>query len=264
MSAEVLAQETSCARPAPDVPSPAAYRAGLVLELLARRSTPLTLTEVAAHLGLPKSSTANLLVSLEASAMVRRSSKGWLLGFKVLELGRSVLVATEVVAEFHRHAGALPTLRGETALLAVLDGAEVLYVARHDGQQPVRVVNDIGSRMPAVVTGLGKAMLSALPPDALAAALDAFGELPQMTPRSHRTRAALVADLSRCAERGHAVDDGQNTPGVVCVAVPVAGPGTPTAVSATLIARRATPDLCTRLVADLTTLAGRLHRLESS
>ncbi len=263
MSTEALTHETSSVRPVPDVPSPAAYRAGLVLELLGRRATPLTLTEVAAHLDLPKSSTANLLCSLEASAMVRRSSRGWLLGYKVLELGRSALAATEVVAEFHRHAGSLPTLRGETALLAVLDGAEVIYVARHDGQQPVRVINDIGSRMPAVVTGLGKAMLATLPPDALAAVLDAVGDPPVLTPRSHRTRAALEADLARIGARGYAIDDGQNTPGVVCVAVPVPGLGTPTAVSATLIARRAIPDLCTRLVADLTVLAGRLHRLES-
>jgi len=246
----------------PDVPSPAAYRAGLVLELLGRRSAPLTLTDVAAHLGLAKSSTANLLTSLEATSMVRRSARGWLLGYKVLELGRAVLVSTEVVAEFHRHASSLPALRGETALLAVLEGAEVIYVARSDGHQPVRVVNDIGSRMPAAVTGLGKAMLSSLQPAALDATLDLVGDPPVLTPRSHRTPAALRADLARSAARGYAVDDGQNTLGVLCVAVPVPGLGTPAAVSATLIARRATPELCARLVADLTVLAARLDRGE--
>lgn len=209
-----------------------------------------------------KSSTANLLTSLEAASMVRRSARGWLLGYKVLELGRSVLVSTEVVAEFQRHASSLPSLRGETALLAVLEGAEIIYVARSDGQQPVRVINDIGSRMPAAVTGLGKAMLSSLEGAALDAALDLVGDPPVLTARSHRTRAALRADLVRSAARGYALDDGQNTPGVLCVAVPVTGLCTPTAVSTTLISRRATPELCSRLVADLRVLAVRVRAAE--
>ncbi|MGI3785676.1 MAG: IclR family transcriptional regulator, partial [Janthinobacterium lividum] len=143
--------------PGVTAPSPAAYRAGLVLELLARRSEPVSLTALAAELGLAKSSALNLLVSLEASGMVRRTPAGWVLGFKVLELSRAALTSTEVVAEFHRATSASRELAGETVVLAVLDGTDVVYVARHDGHQPVRYVNEIGTRNPAAVTALGRA-----------------------------------------------------------------------------------------------------------
>lgn len=245
-------------------PSPAAYRAALVLEALARRREAMTLTEVAASLDLPKSSVANVLLSLEAAAMVRRSARGWLLGYKVLELSRSLLVSTDLVSEFRRCAAALPALRAETVLLAVLDGLEVIYVARSEGHQPIRFVNDIGSRNPAVVTGLGKAMMSALPDDDLDARLALIDELPLPTARSHRTVAALREDLMASRRRGHAVDEEEGVPGVICLAVPVPGALTPTAVSTTLLSRRSTPDLRAQLVRELHVLAGKLGQLEAS
>lgn len=243
-------------------PSPAAYRAALVLEALARRREATTLTELVALLELPKSSVANVLLSLEAAAMVRRSARGWLLGYKVLELSRSLLISTDLVAEFRRTAASLPALRGETVLLGVLEGLEVLYVARSEGNQPIRFVNDIGSRNPAVVTGLGKAMMSVLPDADLQARLALIDELPTPTPRSHRTVAALRDDLLASRRRGHAVDEEQGVPGVICLAVAVPGALVPTAVSTTLISRRGTPELRAQLVRDLHVLADRLGALE--
>jgi len=248
--------------PAGAVPSPAVYRAVQVLELMGRRREPLTITEVAGGLSLAKSTVSNLLISLEAAGMVRRSRRGWLLGYKVLELSRSMLVSTEVVGEFRRAALTLPALRGETTVLAVLEGMDVLYVARNDGQQTVRFVNEIGSRMPAVVTGLGKAMLASLDDDELDRRLGTIGELPRLTERSHRTVAALRADLTRIRARGYAVDDEQNTVGVMCFGVALEDVATPTAVSVSMITRRVTAEGRPQLVEDLHTLAGRLARVE--
>ena len=224
-------------------PSPAAYRAGLVLELLARRSEPVLLTALAAELALAKSSALNLLVSLEASGMVRRTPAGWVLGFKVLELSRAALTSTEVVAEFHRATSASRELVGETVVLAVLDGADVVYVARHDGHQPVRYVNEIGTRNPAVVTALGRAMLAGLPDDELARRLDGAEPLPVRTARSLRTVDQLRADLEAVRDRGYSIDDEQGVPGIRCFSVPVGSPGSPTAVSVSFVADRLTPEL---------------------
>lgn len=243
-------------------PAPAAYRAALVLELLGRRNEPVTLTSAARELSLPKSSVLNLLVSLETPGMVRRTASGWVLGYKVVELSRAALTSTAVVAEFHRMVAGSRALLGETVLLAVLDDLDVIYVARHDGHQPMRYINEIGTRMPAAVTALGRAMLATLAPEELQRRLGSDPDLPVRTSRSLRTVEQLAADLAQVRERGYAIDAEQGVPGVSCFSVPVGSSGAPTAVSASFLADRVTPSFETTIVAELTRLAAWLRRSE--
>lgn len=243
---------------ASDTPSPAAFRAIQVLETISRRTTPMTLTEIAVAVPLAKSTVSNLLETLEAAGMVRRATGGWSLAYKALEIGQAVLASTDLVAEFRRLTGQQRYLARETTLLAVLDGVEVLYLARHDGQQEVRLASDIGRRLPAVVTALGKAMLASLPEDEVEHRLAGIEQMPRPTPRSHRTLDDLRRDLATIRSRRYAVDDEQNTPGVTCFSVALTGARQPTAVSTTLLTQRATPQHRERLIADLGELAGRL------
>ena len=240
------------------LPAPAVFRAVQILEVLGESKSPLTITEISVRLGMAKSSVSNLMTTLKAAGMVRRAEQAWTLGYKVLELGQMMLSSTSFVREFARQSNILPTLQHETALVAALDGLEVVYLARHDGSQPIRLASDIGKRMPAPVTALGKAMLASLPPAELDARLAEMTELPRPTKRSYRTVGELRADLRTVRERGFAWDDEQNTIGVTCFAVAVRGGTQPTAVSTTLLTQRVTNDLRTRLVADLHLLANHL------
>lgn len=243
---------------AADTAAPAAFRAVQILEFLGSRCEPATITEVAGALGLAKSSVSNLITTLEAAGMVRRLSRGWSLGYKVLELGQSMLASTSLASEFARATRVLPTLSNETALLAVLDGMEVVYLARHDGTQPIRLASDIGKRMPASVTALGKSMLAALSEAELNARLDGLHTLPRPTKRAFRTVTELRRDLDAIRQRGYAIDDEQNTIGVTCFAVAMTGVPQPTAVSTTLLTQRVRPENQSRLVDDLQTLAREL------
>ncbi len=240
---------------AADTPSPAAFRAIQVLETISRRSAPMTITEIAVAIPLAKSSVSNLLESLEAAGVVRRAQGGWTLDYKALEIGQAVLTSTDLVAEFRRLTGQQRFLARETTLLAVLDGVDVLYVARHDGQQEIRLASDIGRRLPAVVTALGKAMLASLPDVELERRLATIETMPRPTSRSHRTVDELRRDLAACRARGYAIDDEQNTPGVTCFSVALSGARQPTAVSTTLLTQRVTPQHRERLIADLGTLS---------
>lgn len=251
----ILHHETVAA--AASTPAPAAFRAIQVLEAIAASPHPSTITEIATTIPLAKSSVSNLLVTLEAAGMVRRSSSGWALAYKVLEIGQSVLASTDLVAEFRRVVASLPYLKADTTLLAVLDGTDVLYLARHDGQQQVRLASDIGRRLPAVVTSLGKAMLATLPEDELERRLATVEVMPRPTRRSHRTLDDLRRDLDGIRKRGYAVDDEQNTIGVTCLGVALVG-GQPTAVSTTLLSNRITPDLQEHIVRELGQLATQL------
>ena len=100
-------------------------------------------------------------------------------------------------------------------------------------------------------------MLASLPDDELDERLAGIADLPVLTARSHRTVDELRRDLELTRERGHSLDDGQNTEGVACigVAVPGSAAATPPAVSATLLAVRLTDEMRESLVADLTSLA---------
>ncbi len=242
-----------------DSRSPAVTRAVGLLEELARTGRPMTLTDLARSLDLAKSTVANLCAALEDSHMIRRVDGRWALGYKVVELGQGFLASTDLVEEFRRLSDTLPVASAETVLLAVLDDLDVVYLARHDGSQPIRLASDVGRRLPAVVTALGKAMLAGLPPQDLKERLGRIDELPMLTPRSHRSMDALLRDLDATRERGYAVDDEQNTEGVTCVGVAVPSRGdTPTAVSATMLTARVTTTLRETVVRDLGDLAAQL------
>ncbi|KZX20067.1 IclR family transcriptional regulator [Rathayibacter tanaceti] len=244
---------------AAETAAPAAFRAIQVLEVMSRSRGPLSLTDIAARAPLAKSSVHNLLTTLEAAGMVRRSGGGWVLAYKALEIGQSVLTSTDLVGEFRRTAAQYGVLGRETVLLAVLDGLDVLYLARHDGHQPVRLASDIGRKLPAVVTALGKAMLAGLPDADLDERLSTITELPRPTRASHRTVSELLGDLMRVRQQGYAVDAEENTIGVTCFSVPIPGAAQPTAISTTLLTQRLTPELRDALVRELTALAHSLR-----
>ena len=243
---------------AASVPAPAAYRAIQILDALSAERGPMTVSELAMRIPLAKSSTSNLLTTLETTGMVRKLAHGWVLGYKALEIGQSVLVSSDLVGEFRRIVGSLPTLGNETVLLAILEDADVLYLARHDGNQRVRLASDVGRRLPAPVTSLGKAMLAGLPDPELEHLLATIETLPMATRRSHRTKAALRKDLMAIRARGYAIDDEENTIGVTCFGVALPGAVPPTAVSTTFVTQRLTSSFGEAIVRELTALAERL------
>jgi DNA-binding IclR family transcriptional regulator len=241
---------------------PAVTRAGAILDMLAENGgVPAGPSELARRLGLPKSSIANICNALADIGFLRRVGTGFALGRKVAELGGAYLASVDAVQEFHEASRLLPAGSEETVQLAVLDGVEMTYLARHDGQQPVRLTSQIGRRLPATVTATGKAALASLDPRELERRLAGLGDLPVLTARSHRTLDALRADLDEVRRRGYAIDDEETIEGVVCFGVMIPGrrPGEgPYAASITLLKARATDERVPALVADLHLLADRL------
>jgi IclR family KDG regulon transcriptional repressor len=89
----------------------------------------------------------------------------------------------------------------ETVQVAVLDGTDVVYVAKVDSTHPVRMVSAVGRRLPAHCTGLGKMLLSELSAEALDARYPRDRELPGMTPDSITSPARLRAHLAEVRAR---------------------------------------------------------------
>jgi IclR family transcriptional regulator, blcABC operon repressor len=242
--------------------APAVTRAGAILDLLAENPGQVAgPSELARRLGLPKSSIANICNALADLGLVRRIGTGFALGRKLAELGGAYLASVDLVQEFYEEASLLPTASEETVQLAVLDGLEMTYLARHDGRQPVRLTSQIGRRLPASVTATGKAALASLADEDLDARLALVRELPVLTSRSLGTVGALRAELKVVRERGYAMDDEETVEGVVCFGVMIPGRRPwegPYAASITVLKARATGERTSLLIDDLHRLADRL------
>ena len=242
--------------------APAVTRAGAILDLLAENAREAAgPSELARRLGLPKSSIANICNALADIGLVRRIGTGFALGRKLAELGGAYLASVDQVQEFYEASRLLPTGSEETVQLAILDGLEMTYLARHDGRQPVRLTSQIGRRLPATVTATGKAALASLDEDELEDRLATIDALPVLTTNSLGTLDALRADLATVRRRGYAIDDEETVEGVVCFGVMIPGrrPGDgPYAASITLLKVRATEERVPLLIDDLNLLADRL------
>ena len=242
--------------------APAVTRAAAILDVLAENAAlALGPSELARRLTLPKSSIANICGALADVGLLRRVGTGFALGRRLAELGGAYLTAVDMVQEFYEACQRLPTGSEETVQLAVLDGLEVTYLARHDGRQPVRLTSQIGRRLPATSTATGKAALASLDARELERRLAGITTLVAATPKAHRTVDALLADLDTVRARGYSYDDEETVEGVVCYGIAVAGrqPGEgPHAASITLLKARATDDRVPALILDLRTLANDL------
>jgi len=214
-------------------------------------------SELAEEVDAPRSSVINVLAALTGEGLLRRQGSGFVIGPAVVGLASVYLRHADPVQRFRQFTATLPALSQETVQLATLEEADVLYLARHDGNQPITLTSGIGRRLPASSTALGKAILSTKDP---AEVRRIVGTTPRrLTSRSHTTLESLLADLATTRARGYAFDDEEAAPNVVCLAVAVPGEEGPSAaVSTTLFKHRLTPDLRSRLVADLRSLASHL------
>lgn len=234
---------------------PAVTRAAAILDALAQANgAPLSVSELARSLGLPKSSTANLCQALEAERLVQRTELGYQLGRRLVELGGAYLATVDQVKEFYAACRREPTISGLTARVAVLDGLDVLYLARYDGTIPIRLTANIGDRFPANCTATGKALLAALPRPVLDERLRGRRSLAGLTERSITDIGDLRTELDTVREQGWAADDEETTPGVTCVAIAVPGSRTdsdPFAISVTTISTQLDEGLRQRLLTEL-------------
>jgi DNA-binding IclR family transcriptional regulator len=207
-------------------PAPAVTRAASVLDALAASdSGRLTLSDLARELGIPKSSTSNLLQALEDTELITRLGADYALGVKLVELGAAYLSRRDEVREFYRFCEQAPTLKGETVRIAMLDGENIIYLARYEGHPAVRLTSNIGDKMPVSVCAVGKALVARLHDHDLEQLFPDKLKLPVMTPKSLKTGRALKDEIIQIRTQGYAFEDEESTLGVVCLgmAVPTRG-----------------------------------------
>lgn len=242
--------------------APAVTRATAILDLVAEaKGRALSISEIARTLGLPKSSTSNLCQALELGRLLARREQGYVLGRRLVELGGAYLSTVDQVQEFYSTCRKQRIICRLTARVAVLDGLEVLYLARYDGTQPIRLTANIGDRFPAHCTATGKALLAMLEPGVLAERLRGKVRLAALTDKSITDIAELYAELDATRERGYGLDQEETTPGVTCVAIATPGFRTdsdPFAISVTAASASLGSPTLAELLAELRAVASAL------
>jgi Transcriptional regulator len=242
-------------------------RAFALLEHLADAPGPdgVALSELAARSGLPLPTIHRLVRTLVASGHVRQlPSRRYALGPRLIRLGEA---ASRMLGEWARpQLTALVEATGESANLAMLDGDAVVYVAQVPSRHAMRMFTEVGRRVPAHCTGVGKALLATLPPAEARALITRTG-LPAATPHTITDPDALMRELDRIRARGYAVDDAEQELGVRCVAVAIPGAPSATAISVSGPAARVTweavENFAPRLRAAAEALAGQLSAAQS-
>jgi len=199
-----------------DYEVPALKRADDILSVLGESRLPVRASALLAATGLSRSTLYLLLDSLERRRWIEKVSDGYVIGVRLFELGSGFLRHDALQAAFRVEAAEFVGAHNEVVQLAVLDGTEVVYIAREESHRPVRLVSDLGSRLPAHCCALGKALLASLSDDALLAVLPA--RLQAVTPRTVTRRARLLRELAAVREAGLAGESEEAAAGLACFA----------------------------------------------
>jgi DNA-binding IclR family transcriptional regulator len=194
-----------------------ADRALRVMQEFRTPAEGLTVTELAARLGLHRSTASRLVSTMEARGFLQRDAAGdrVRLGPEVARLGRLALAGREIVSIAGPVLERLADESGETATLALPAGHEVLTAAQADGKYYLSSGKWVGVRTPLHCAADGKVLL------AFGAAEVAAGDLARLTDRTIVARDALARELDAVRRHGFALADGELEQGLLGVAVPV-------------------------------------------
>lgn len=186
-----------------------------------RPGTPaMTLSELAGHTGLARPTVRRILITLEELGYVRAAARGYALTPRVLELGMAYVNALNMWEVARPHMERLVSQTSESTSMAQLDGGDIVYVARVAVPKIVTLAVTIGTRFPAPATSMGKVLLAALPPTALATAL-AEPSRSGISPRWQPSPAELAATLREVRAKGWALADQLLAPGIRSIATGV-------------------------------------------
>jgi len=191
-----------------------------VLRAFSRETPTMTLSQLAERTGLAPATARRCLRTFEALGYVTRNGRSFLLRPKVLEIGAAYLESIDVDTLTRNHLEEMARETGDSAALSVLDGAEIVYVARASVRTLVRLEAHVGSRFPAFATSMGRVLLAGLG----AERLDDYFAHARFEPLTRHTEVDPVRLRRAIAEvrrSGYGLVEDELAYGVIALAVPV-------------------------------------------
>ena len=180
----------------------------------------MTLSDIARRTGLTRATSRRFLLTLVELAYVKTDGRKFSLTPRVLELGFSYLSALSLPEIAQPHLEQLAASINESTSASVLDGADIVYVARVPVRRIMAVRISIGTRFPAYATSMGRVLLASVGPEELEVHLDHI-DFEGLTSHTIKSRDALVKELTRIRQQGWAMVDQELEDGLRSIAAPV-------------------------------------------
>jgi len=179
-----------------------------------------SIAEIAQVTQLSRASIRRILLTLELLGYVERSRQLYSLKTQVLRLGFSFLSSSNVVEAARPVLERITEIAHESSSMSMLDGGEIVYVARSAASRVLAAGLSVGSRLPAYCTSMGRVLLAALPDSEL----DAY--LKGLKPKAYTSKTIVtLPELKRtilhARKHGFAIVNGELEAGLRSVAVPV-------------------------------------------
>ena len=196
--------------------------AGKIFQILETLSEtgPIGLIELSNALGLHKSTAFRLLNSLIYMGYVvqEKETSKYMLSFKILEVAGKLLDKMDIVSIVHPYIVKLAEQSKETVHLVQRSGNNTVYIDKVESEaNSIRMVSKIGTTIPMYCSGVGKAILAALPKDKVEAVWNS-SEIIKKTPYTITNINELYRILDEVREKGYALDNEENEAGVRCIA----------------------------------------------
>lgn len=193
-----------------------------VLDMVASHGRPVRFSDLLAQSSYPKATLYRLLQTLTNQGMLGydEATGTYAPGVRLVRLAHAAWSQSSLAPIARPYLDELAEKTGETIHLAQMDLGQVLYVDKRNAARPVDMFSSAGKVGPAYCTGVGKAMLAYLEPDALNAAL-ARQSFHRFTPHTLNTRELLLDELKAIRSRGYGFDREEHEPGIICCAVPI-------------------------------------------
>lgn len=191
-----------------------------VIECFSAERARLSISEAARLSGLDRATARRCLLTLVRHGYADWDGKFFTLTPRVLRLGTACLATMPLPQIVQPLLDRLSEEIGESTSVSVLDGGEIVYIARAAQKKVMSIALMPGSRLPAFCSSMGRVMLAALPE---AAARTTLGPdpLPARTPHTETRPEAIMAELARVRDQGFALIDQEIELGLCSIAVPV-------------------------------------------
>jgi IclR family transcriptional regulator, pca regulon regulatory protein len=182
----------------------------------------LSLSEVAKATGLTRAAARRFLLTLVKLGYVRTDGRKFSLRPRVLELGYAYLSGLALPDVAAPHLEELVAKLRESSSISVLDGHQIVYVARVPTKRIMTVAISVGTRFPAYATSMGRVLLAALSEDDLDRYLSEV-KLERLTARTVTSPDRLRTIVREVGRQGYAIVDQELEEGLRAVAAPIHG-----------------------------------------
>ena len=192
----------------------------LVIETFTADRPRQSIAEVSAASGLDRATARRCLLTLAHFGYADYDGKYFTLTPRILRLGTACLATMPLPQLVQPQLDQLADLLGESASVSILDGSDIVYVARAAQRKVMSIALMPGSRLPAFCTSMGRVLLAALP-EATALAVIAAAPLVPRTRHTVTDPATIMAELAQIRAQGYALIDQEVELGLRSIAVPL-------------------------------------------